>query len=406
MALFRAAGPTLFDQEEPTVCSRPRANVKVTYADRRLKRELSAAPTPETVLHCLDNVTEPSEEATGDASDGKIPPLHAEEKDGARNKKARLQGCKPITSYFPAPQRQEHSSPARLGPSLAREKGTAVKEDENRQYLSQPDPASGAKPKLPITEKNNTQQRKGGPSKFLSTKPPIIKYEQLFLDLGQKDTGLVTCPDCGMAFSKAKAEDDALHQKYHRAVVNGVEWPGYKSETVACEFADKSQIIVVTNTSAKQLKSKAAAIVSLVNNELGSISTDVPIGCKIFLYISAGKRIQGCVVAEPVSSACRVMLASETIGDDGKEISIQMNGSVAVRRDVTVEVLCGISRIWVLKSERRKGIASKLLDAVRAKFLFGCVLDKGSIAFSQPTGAGKALAERYYRRSDFLVYDG
>ncbi|TPX59971.1 hypothetical protein SpCBS45565_g07605 [Spizellomyces sp. 'palustris'] len=405
MALFRAAGPTLFDQEESTLCSRPRANVKVTYADRQLKRELPAAPIPETVLHCLDNVTEPSEEAVGDASDGKLPPLDGEERDVARNKKARLQGCQPITSYFAPPQRQKHSSPARLGPSLAREISTAVKEDENRQYVSQPDPTNGVKPKATITEKSNAPQRKGGLSKFTSAKPPIIKYEQLFLDLGQKDTGLVTCPDCGMAFSKAKAEDDALHQKYHRAVVNGVEWPGYKSETVACEFADKSQVIVVTNTSAKQLKSKAATIVSLVNNELGSISTDVPIGCKVgsdFFAIQGDHRL----ITEPVSSACRVMLASETIGDDGKEIAIQMNGSVTVRRDVTVEVLCGISRIWVLKSERRKGIASKLLDAVRAKFLFGCILDKGSIAFSQPTGAGKVLAERYYGRSDFLVYDG
>ena len=30
-----------------------------------------------------------------------------------------------------------------------------------------------------------------------------------------------------------------------------------------------------------------------------------------------------------------------------------------------VPAKCGINRIWVLKSERRKGIARKLLDAVK-----------------------------------------
>jgi len=32
---------------------------------------------------------------------------------------------------------------------------------------------------------------------------------------------------------------------------------------------------------------------------------------------------------------------------------------------VAVPALCGISRIWVFPSNRRKGVASKLMDAVR-----------------------------------------
>lgn len=35
--------------------------------------------------------------------------------------------------------------------------------------------------------------------------------------------------------------------------------------------------------------------------------------------------------------------------------------------EVPISVQCGISRIWVLSAERRKHIATKLLDVVRLK---------------------------------------
>lgn len=53
----------------------------------------------------------------------------------------------------------------------------------------------------------------------------------------------------------------------------------------------------------------------------------------------------------------------------------------------------------------QQDILSDSFHISRSKFLFGCILDKSSIAFTQPTEAGKALVERYCDRVDFLVYN-
>jgi len=57
----------------------------------------------------------------------------------------------------------------------------------------------------------------------------------------------------------------------------------------------------------------------------------------------------------------------------------------------------GISRLFVSSAHRRKGIASKLLSAAAETFIHGCSLDprKGQVAFTQPTGDGKSVMQRW-----------
>ena len=59
-------------------------------------------------------------------------------------------------------------------------------------------------------------------------------------------------------------------------------------------------------------------------------------------------------------------------------------------------MLLGISRIWVSKSHRRKGIATRLLDSARAHFFYGFRVPKKMVAFSQPTESGRQLAEKWF----------
>ena len=67
-------------------------------------------------------------------------------------------------------------------------------------------------------------------------------------------------------------------------------------------------------------------------------------------------------------------------------------------------VICGINRIWVSSQHRRQRIASRMLDAVRERFIYACKLETKDLAFSQPTGDGKALARQYLGTNRFLVY--
>jgi N-acetyltransferase len=61
----------------------------------------------------------------------------------------------------------------------------------------------------------------------------------------------------------------------------------------------------------------------------------------------------------------------------------------------TVAAVCGINRIWVHNKHRRRGIASRLVDAARNHVLFDRVLTLSQIAFSQPTQDGRSFGAKY-----------
>lgn len=60
--------------------------------------------------------------------------------------------------------------------------------------------------------------------------------------------------------------------------------------------------------------------------------------------------------------------------------------------------------MWVEHQYRRQGIASRLIDNVCEKFIFGLSLPKSSIAFSQPTQQGRHFAHAYVGKPNFLAY--
>ncbi|KAF7113319.1 hypothetical protein RHSIM_RhsimUnG0138400 [Rhododendron simsii] len=158
---------------------------------------------------------------------------------------------------------------------------------------------------------------------------------------------------------------------------------------------------------------------------------------KVYLYI-LHQRIAGCVVAEPIKVAYRVVSNSEApknitgtnANDNGSNSSTLQFGGINFQREVmkrapsainpvaleekhtgavflaneAVPAICGIRAIWVAPSVRRKQIASHLLDAVRTSFCEGFVLKSSQLAFSDPTSSGMALACSYFYTSSFLAY--
>ncbi|CAB4317408.1 unnamed protein product [Prunus armeniaca] len=80
-----------------------------------------------------------------------------------------------------------------------------------------------------------------------------------------------------------------------------------------------------------------------------------------------------------------------------------LNGAIFCEEEA-VPAVCGIRAIWVTQANRRKHIATQLLDALRKSFCMGFVLEHSQLAFSQPTSAGKALASNYIGGGYFLVY--
>ncbi|KAK9761715.1 hypothetical protein K7432_013166 [Basidiobolus ranarum] len=239
--------------------------------------------------------------------------------------------------------------------------------------------------------------------------PKKPRFQQLFLELGQKDFGLITCPECKMQYSRGQEDDDAFHDKYHRAVIAGIEYPHYKNEMIASRSNESDEsIIVLSKSSSPFEKRKLKEILEIVNTELGcpTLSESRLDSCKVYLYVKS-KKVIGCVVTESIEYAFKVEIDTEQdedFSEDHESHSNAVESSAISISDNSVPAICGIHRLWISRRYRGSGVARKLLDCVRKTFLYGCSLKLDDLAFTQPTRSGKRFAEKYFKTKDFKVY--
>ncbi|XP_048186369.1 N-acetyltransferase ESCO2 [Perognathus longimembris pacificus] len=226
--------------------------------------------------------------------------------------------------------------------------------------------------------------------------------DQLIIDAGQKHFGTTMCKSCGMIYSAANPEDELQHAQHHQRFLEGVKYVGWKKERVVAEFWDGKIVLILPHDPSYALR-KVEDVKELVDQELG-FQQAIP-KCsdktKTFLYVSDEKRVVGCLIAEPIKQAFRVL--SEP--PDPESASSKESPRAWQCSNVPEPAICGISRIWVFKLKRRKRIARRLVDTVRNCFMFGCFLSTNEIAFSDPTPDGKLFATKYCNTPNFLVYN-
>ncbi|XP_036710249.1 N-acetyltransferase ESCO2 [Balaenoptera musculus] len=226
--------------------------------------------------------------------------------------------------------------------------------------------------------------------------------DQLVIDAGQKHFGATMCRSCGMIYTASSPEDELQHVQHHHRFLEGIKYAGWKKERVVAEFWDGKIVLVLSHDPSYAIR-KVEDVQELVDYELGfqQVVPRCPNKTKTFLFISDEKKVVGCLIAEPIKQAFRVL--SEPTGPESpssKECHRAWQCS-----DVPEPAICGISRIWVFRLKRRKRIARRLVDTLRNCFMFGCFLSTNEIAFSDPTPDGKLFATKYCNTPNFLVYN-
>ncbi|KAJ9693276.1 hypothetical protein PVL29_012147 [Vitis rotundifolia] len=271
------------------------------------------------------------------------------------------------------------------------------------------------------------------PSRTLNKKR---SYAQFHLELGQSDFLLHSCSTCGLKYAPGDEGDEQVHKAFHKNFTHGIQFKGWRNERIIrMPSTGGGRIVLVLDGDPPAHKNKVHEVVKIMEVEFGGgwiFHKD----CKVYLFISS-QRVAGCLVAEPIKKAYKILLSSaDERSDDtsSKEAGLSSNklqfGTVSFQREViqrapsvnsrevldgtpngpivcekeAVPAICGIRAIWVTPSNRRKHIASQLLDAVRKSFCMGFVLKSSQLAFSQPTSAGMALASNYFGSVSFLVY--
>ncbi|KAJ8749130.1 hypothetical protein K2173_013737 [Erythroxylum novogranatense] len=259
-------------------------------------------------------------------------------------------------------------------------------------------------------------------------------YAQFHLDLGQSDFNLRTCSTCDFNYAPGDELDEKQHRSFHKNYTHGVPFKAWRHERcVQRPNNEGGRVILVLDGDPSAQRNKVQEVVKMMEIELeaGWIFHKL---CQVYLFISS-QRVAGCVVAEPIEEAFRVIpspmdgASHSAVGKaSGSKRNILRFGQILFHREVakklhptnavggldangaivceeeTVRAVCGIRAIWVTPSNRRRRIASQLLDAVRSSFSNGFALEKSELAFSPPTSSGKSLASSYVGSPSFLVY--
>ncbi|MFS7989779.1 putative N-acetyltransferase ESCO, zinc-finger, N-acetyltransferase ESCO, acetyl-transferase [Helianthus anomalus] len=261
------------------------------------------------------------------------------------------------------------------------------------------------------------------------------KYAQLHLNFGQSDFMFSNCKTCGFKFVPGDEEDAKLHKEFHKNYTHGIGFKGWRNERVIDTHSlENSRVILVLNDDPPAHVRKVEEVIKMMEMDLGD-GWIFHKHCKVYLFISS-HRVAGCLVAEPIKKAYRLITNSDeksavTTTKDGKltpttlqfgNINFQREfrrknwlpknerksedallGAIVCEKDA-VSAVCGIRAIWVTPSNRRKHVATRLLEAARKSFCSGLILEHSQLAFSQPTNAGKLLATSYTKQRSFLVY--
>lgn len=250
-----------------------------------------------------------------------------------------------------------------------------------------------------------------------------------------------TCKVCGMEYIPSNVDDAALHRKFHAMNVGGVDFTKAVVDKLrqnqVWSGGNGAFIAVVGRRDALALRKKASDVLKVVNTELAAVaianealwsqtsrleSKDSPVKAgeadvvvktkgpssgsdrfKVYLYIQSNKCIGACL-AERITEAYTVEDDADAAELAGGAVPARESSSISIST-IAHPAILGISRIWTSNLHRKQGIATRLLDVTRSDFLYGMTIEKGAVAFSQPTESGGRLARKWFgRRAGWHVY--
>ncbi|GMI96710.1 CHROMOSOME TRANSMISSION FIDELITY 7 [Hibiscus trionum] len=281
----------------------------------------------------------------------------------------------------------------------------------------------------PISENRVSREECSSNGRNLNKKR---SYAQFHLELGQSNFLLQGCSICGVKYSPGDEADEKNHTVFHKNFTLGIQFKGWRNERVVhTPNGERGRVILVLDSDPVAQRNKVQEVVKMMETELGEGWIFHKL-CKVYIFVLS-QRIAGCLVAEPIKEAFEVLSCSVgERGDGATQKKVRSNpgklqfGDIVFQREVikrapsevshesrngailckkeAIRAVCGIRAIWVTPCNRRKGIATQLLEAVRESFCRGYGIGKSELAFSEPSSDGEALASKYIGTTSFLVY--
>ncbi|KAK8554050.1 hypothetical protein V6N13_072970 [Hibiscus sabdariffa] len=278
--------------------------------------------------------------------------------------------------------------------------------------------SSDDKSEKPISENRSSRGECGSSGRNLNKRR---SYAQFHLELGQSNFLLHSCSTCGIKYSPGDEVDEKNHTLFHKNFTLGIQFKGWRNERVVhTPNGERGRVILVLDSDPVAQRNRVQEVVKMMEAELGISIRFLPTNCRMFSCRTnkgsfrsplVGERRDGATAKKARSSSGElqfgeIVLRREVMRRAPSEVSEESRkGAILCKREgVGAAPACGIRAIWVTPSNRRKGIATELLEAVRKSFCRGYVIEKAEVAFSQPSSDGQALASNYTGTTSFLVY--
>jgi hypothetical protein len=172
--------------------------------------------------------------------------------------------------------------------------------------------------------------------------------------------------------------------------------------TILQTFSDKmSEIIMVHRNELMRytnFRNKCLEIKEHVDEQLGFLQDERQFfdnhNYCMLMYLVSG-RVVGCLIAEQITFGHPIEYTCE---------SSQNVESVHIKIDEREKAVLGVSRIFVDEGNRKKNVATRLLDSARQNIVSNYSVRKSYCAFTQPTSAGHEFIRRYMNGAQYLVY--
>lgn len=226
----------------------------------------------------------------------------------------------------------------------------------------------------------------------------------LFAAAGSKN-----CTDCGMSYDPVSIEDRALHTSFHARATEGVLWPAkWASVAEADDSKDDSTHVLVYSykLASGELVKALDEIVTLMDDALGAapVGPGIKRASKVLVARRKGRVVGSALLSPAQNGAARKVLLAGP--GHGAEEERAIEAVFVDRASSPYSPAVAIQRIWVLPSLRGAGLGRALLDAALEHAVYGMdtatlLAVHGSrakaVAFSQPTFAGRRLAQSWIR---------
>lgn len=199
--------------------------------------------------------------------------------------------------------------------------------------------------------------------KSYSKTPSKKRATQTVLDLGQKTFGRrAECTICGLLYVVCDAADEAAHARRCDAYRRGARAARLERADArkVADVGETARVVEVRPTDARSLRAVVVEVRRTAARDLGAPPDEEGERHTAYVAVERGRAVGLCLV-EPIPT-------TNTLG---------------------------VAALWVLASQRRRGLGAALVDAARQRFALAGPVPRADISTTHRTRDGAAFFEAY-----------